>query len=647
MSLLILVPALDERRLPLRVHQLAKATPVRVNVKKLHSYKAFTAANLEAYSNDNNDTYFKDTDAGGLFPTALPPNSKGGAVAGAAGEERMTREDSSDDVSSVCSSEVTESIVGSNPLKNNNKKKKYLSCRCPVPIDVPQMEKDYGRDRLVVQGRKLVGVHTDLQAVISLCSDIVEKSIRTAGKTFAVVAPPTPASPTTSATSAFAPGPAHDRASAGRKGARNDGVEGVTAQDSAEKDQDKKRRSSWFGSRTSKQKAAHDKTAEDKGTGWKKTSTTGIGSTAAAPASASTAASATTSASAASVCDPDTVDIDPTRATLDLFSKCALQLISRTESAYFSHSCLHDILDVGNSSRDPEFVPFVIVPESTLAEPIVLNFKVQEKKEADATTKRLSKRLSSPQMVTTTSSSNQTGGCDHSAAGAGGGAGAGAVRGAGIAAGGMGKVRRSFGGGFSSPPLAKEGSSGAVSSGGGESRDSGGSVDSRQSVAGTERYLLDWCVHCEAEAGTVYRVLNSSDMKPLLQLKVTYLTTLFGIPVYCNDVEADADRDGAHTTTAATSSGPAEDGDGPETAADPIGSLENRLLATQMLNDPVTPTNKCRAEAAALKKGESRQRPPSLRVARGGIVDMKIKIGGTYLIVEQLSTTTLRDWGDA
>lgn len=42
----------------------------------------------------------------------------------------------------------------------------------------------------------------------------------------------------------------------------------------------------------------------------------------------------------------------------------------------------------------------------------------------------------------------------------------------------------------------------------------------------------DWCVQCEGEASTVYRVLDGETLQPLLQLKIMYTTTLFGMPQY-------------------------------------------------------------------------------------------------------------------
>jgi len=40
----------------------------------------------------------------------------------------------------------------------------------------------------------------------------------------------------------------------------------------------------------------------------------------------------------------------------------------------------------------------------------------------------------------------------------------------------------------------------------------------------------DWCVLCEGEASTVYRVMEPESMKLLSQVRVTYLSTMFAMP---------------------------------------------------------------------------------------------------------------------
>jgi hypothetical protein len=40
-----------------------------------------------------------------------------------------------------------------------------------------------------------------------------------------------------------------------------------------------------------------------------------------------------------------------------------------------------------------------------------------------------------------------------------------------------------------------------------------------------------WCVTCEGETSTVFRVLDPESLDPLIQLRVRYVNTLFGVPI--------------------------------------------------------------------------------------------------------------------
>jgi len=117
-------------------------------------------------------------------------------------------------------------------------------------------------------------------------------------------------------------------------------------------------------------------------------------------------------------------------------ARLALHRVSRTESAYSCHSSLMQILDVGNAKQSPHFTPVLITPESLLAEPLEVWFRIVE--------------------------------------------------------------RRSSSGGGSHSPAAPD----------------------------------DWCLQCHVEASTVYRVVDGDLMQPLLQMRVTYLSSFFCMPIF-------------------------------------------------------------------------------------------------------------------
>ena len=52
----------------------------------------------------------------------------------------------------------------------------------------------------------------------------------------------------------------------------------------------------------------------------------------------------------------------------------------------------------------------------------------------------------------------------------------------------------------------------------------------RGAVKGPPVNSAEWCVICEGEASTVYRVMEPESMTLLSQVRVTYLTTIFAMP---------------------------------------------------------------------------------------------------------------------
>jgi hypothetical protein len=41
-----------------------------------------------------------------------------------------------------------------------------------------QLQKDYSRDRIIIQGRKFEGSHTDVSVLVAACADVIENLIR-------------------------------------------------------------------------------------------------------------------------------------------------------------------------------------------------------------------------------------------------------------------------------------------------------------------------------------------------------------------------------------------------------------------------------------------------------------------------------------
>jgi hypothetical protein len=56
-------------------------------------------------------------------------------------------------------------------------------------------------------------------------------------------------------------------------------------------------------------------------------------------------------------------------------------------------------------------------------------------------------------------------------------------------------------------------------------------VNAQSKFARAESAPDEWCVECRGETSTVYRQLDAETMVPMLQLRVTFLLTIFGMPV--------------------------------------------------------------------------------------------------------------------
>eukprot|EP01034_Spumella_vulgaris_P022181 gene22181-28291_t len=174
---------------------------------------------------------------------------------------------------------------------------------------------------------------------------------------------------------------------------------------------------------------------------------------------------------------------------LDYVSKAALQQISRTESAFLSHSALMEMLDVNDTRRTADFSPFLVVPESTLAEPLVLNFRIQERNASKENTDgnnssiyNISHHITHVPVASVVSADTAHELRAHNMADA-------------VAHVSLDEAQR---------PLSR---STSVSS------------------------LHEWCVVCEGEASTVYRVMDAETMETTLQIKVTFVYSLFALPV--------------------------------------------------------------------------------------------------------------------
>lgn len=138
-------------------------------------------------------------------------------------------------------------------------------------------------------------------------------------------------------------------------------------------------------------------------------------------------------------------------ASLDSFCLNSIHSISRTESAFLSHAGLCSvILDMANKQGNPHWRPFLVVPESTLADALLVRFSIKSREPSPASPPAQGRgSLATP------------------------------------------------------PPPSHLPSRGAV---------------------------MDWCILCEGEASTVYRLLDPDSMDVLVQVRITVLSTFFAMP---------------------------------------------------------------------------------------------------------------------
>lgn len=258
-------------------------------------------------------------------------------------------------------------------------------------VDLIQLRKDCQRDRIVVQGKRFEGSHTALDSILQTCRQSVLDVIARSGRSTAEAAP---------------------------KKANT-----VSATDAAPVDKT---------SVPSVSTEVHDYTSEV-ATAIGDVHVNELGPPPAYPAPARPVILERTESAAGF--GSQTATAPAVEVEFDALGKCALQMISRTESAYLSHASLHDILDMENRHQLPTFQPYLFVPESTLAEPLQLRFSVLERNNLTVARSRFTKAVAD-----------------------------------------------------------------------------------------------DWCVECHGETSTVYRLLDAMELQPLLQLRVTYIVTLFGMP---------------------------------------------------------------------------------------------------------------------
>jgi hypothetical protein len=180
---------------------------------------------------------------------------------------------------------------------------------------------------------------------------------------------------------------------------------------------------------------------------------------------------------------------------LDYVSKAALQQISRTESAFLSHSALMEVLDVNNLRNTEGFSPILVVPESTLAEPLVLNFRIQERNPSTGSE----------------SNSNSMYNISHHTA---------HVPVASVVSVDTANELRAHH--MQTVQLVPASST---------MLEDIGRHQTAPSPSSSSSSLHEWCVVCEGEASTVYRVMDAESMETALQVKVTFVYSLFALPV--------------------------------------------------------------------------------------------------------------------
>lgn len=300
-----------------------------------------------------------------------------------------------------------------------------------IKIDMKQLHKDLSRDRIIIQGKKLSGYQTEVEEMVEISKQAMLQCILRSGHHLVqvrqMVAPPPPPPPGNYI------GPPSSTA-AGGGGASSAGV------------------SSRHGSLSN--------------------------------VFAATPPPPPPPPTAGSISSPPTVADAAASSPLQLLDhavKAAMQQISRTESAYLSHVSLHEMIDMNNVRDLPDFAPFLIVPESTLAQPLVLNFRVQEREHKQT--------APAPAHALPVAAAVEEG------------------------------VVRAV------QPAGEEPQSGAIH------------VVALPhhpmvvSPVSPPPVVKEWCVVCEGEASTVYRLTDPETMKPIVQLRVTFVYTLFAIPV--------------------------------------------------------------------------------------------------------------------
>ena len=350
-------------------------------------------------------------------------------------------------------------------------------------IDLIQLEKDCRRDRLIVQGQRIEGSQTKIDAVFSCCSHAIYEVITKSGR---IIEPSTPKHLQSRLSSPKAVGlsPAD---SAKNTSAAAGSATGSATTTTATPDELPR---ATLASSTSVDEPSPETTTcchpiQNSALGTEQPADSSVPSAVPPPIdplsdSADTllippppAAAATTteySPPSPTICQPpecpssstnpfdgpgeectDTsLPITAVSSTMEescnQLSKIMLHLISRTESAYISHASLSEILDTLNKHEVEDFQPFLFVPESSLAEPLRLNFSVFERNGGA----HISSRFTKPSH-----SSN----CNSS----------------------------------------------------------------------------DWCLECTGETSTVYRIYDAMTLKPIIQLRVTFLITIYGMPTLCNN----------------------------------------------------------------------------------------------------------------
>lgn len=479
---------LENDHLPLSLEQITQMVPVKVNVKKLQCYTDLMAAKRPKPKLKPKPGEMQDRQESVAVAEVVVDAATDGVAGGDAGDEKGDGAgDETGDAGGVGEGEKskteplgtqttttssaadhrhhhhhhpTESAGGTvkenpaaEPTVNTSSGSEKVNSNNAASIaalladiDVVQLRKDCKRDRIVIQGRRFEGSHNDLDSILRACRESVMEVVTRSGRSITQKAPKSAhqlvegsitdiATATGSSSNSRSGGGVVEEQDLGDAG----GAERVSEElPAATAGEDGRRGRNPFDSPSPSPPPSPPLSPISLKSPSKASPVIITEESSSSAAVGSSSKSAPPSVQLAEE-DEDDDDEEEDVGGFDVLAKCALHMISRTESAYLSHASLHDILDMENKHAVPDFQPYLFVPEATLAEPLQLRFSIIERNNLTVARSRFTRALAD-----------------------------------------------------------------------------------------------EWCVECQGETSTVYRLLDAMELRPLLQLRVTYVVTLFGMPLFQN-----------------------------------------------------------------------------------------------------------------